>query len=130
MLQGAVSGCLIATAVNLWLAIGTFIRKPYSRTTLPTSVENCAINTSLHSYVLTRLTDIAQQSRDDAYVMASNNHTYQEIVFDSYLAPAQQLANFSDSAVTQALTPSYDVSTVHAHGVTVRSDAVAAASSL
>lgn len=40
---GALAGCMISFAFSLWLAIGTFITKPYMHTTLPTSTENCSM---------------------------------------------------------------------------------------
>ncbi len=40
--QGAIFGFLVSISFSLWLAIGTFITKPYSRTKLPTSTANCS----------------------------------------------------------------------------------------
>ena len=40
LLQGAVVGFLVALAFNMWVAIGTFINRPYSAT-LPTCTHGC-----------------------------------------------------------------------------------------
>ncbi len=47
--QGAIFGFLVSISFSLWLAIGTFITKPYSRTKLPTSTANCSSYLAHHN---------------------------------------------------------------------------------
>lgn len=34
-------GCLLSTAVSVWISVGAFVYAPH-RTTLPTTIENCS----------------------------------------------------------------------------------------
>ncbi|ESN96361.1 hypothetical protein HELRODRAFT_68342 [Helobdella robusta] len=38
--RGAVSGCVVASIISLWLSIGAFVTKPHMQT-LPTSIDRC-----------------------------------------------------------------------------------------